>query len=337
MLIKPKILVPVRSFYKDWFLTPDIMERLGELGEIELVVDPADLPRNEYTSLYRGKDAVLTTWNTPAIDREVLAAAADVKIISHCGGEMRPFLTPDIFDIRPDIVLCNVSSVMARPVAEYVLCVTLALMRSLFDFREWARREGNWCDYKPEWNVSLLHKKVGVVGLGQVARQFIAMLKPFDVELVIYSDYMSDEQAAGQGFRQVSLDEIFSTCDVISINAAASPQNHQMINRELLSKIKPGAVMVNSARGKLVDEQALADELATGRFKAAIDVTWPEPPAMDSPLRSAPNLLLTPHIAGPTPDQRVWMMEEALYNLQAFFCGGEVRGIVDRERFSYMA
>ncbi len=335
--MKPRILVPVRSFYKDWFLTPDIMKRLRELGEVELAVDPADLPHSEYAKLYRGKDAVLTTWNTPAIDREVLEQAADVKIISHCGGEVRPFLTPDFFDIRPDIVLCNVSEVMAQPVAEYVLCVTLALLRSLFDFREWVKREGNWFDYKPEWNVSLLHKKVGVVGLGQVARQFIALLEPFDVDLVIYSNYMSDEQAAGQGFSQVSLDELFSTCDVISINAAATPENRHMIGRELMSKIKPGAVLVNSARGKLVDEQALADELASGRFKAAVDVTWPEPPAMDSPLRSAPNLLLTPHIAGPTPDQRIWMMEEALYNLQAFFSGGEVRGIIDKERFSYMA
>ena len=335
--MKPRILVPVRSSYKDWFLTPDIMKRLRELGEVELAIDPSGLPRNEYAKLYSGKDAVLTTWNTPTIDREVLAAAADVKIISHCGGEVRPFLTPDVFDLRPDIVLCNVSDVMAKPVAEYTLCVTLALMRSLFDFSEWVKREDHWWDYKPEWNVSLLHKKVGVVGLGRVARQFITMLKPFDVDLVIYSDYLSDEQAAGQGFKQVSLDEIFSTCDVISINAAASPKNSNMIGRELLSKIKPGAVMVNSARGKLIDEQALADELATGRFKAAVDVTWPEPPPMDSPLRGAPNLLLTPHIAGPTPDQRIWMMEEALCNLQAFFRGGEVRGIIDKERFSYMA
>jgi phosphoglycerate dehydrogenase-like enzyme len=336
--MKPRILVPARSFYKDWFLTDSIMERLNELGEVEVAVDPGELSHSEYVDLYRGKDAVLTTWNTPTIDREVLEAASDVKVISHCGGEVRPFLTPDFFDIRPDIVLCNVARVMAQPVAEYVLCATLSMMRNLFYFRDWVKQEGNWWNYDTERNVSLLHKRVGIVGLGQIARQLIMFLEPFDVDLVIYSDYMSDKEAAAQGFNQVSLDEIFSTCDVISINAAATEKNYHMVNRELLSKIKPGAVLVNSARGKLVDEQALADELATGRFKAAIDVTWPEPPAMDSPLRQdLPNLMLTPHIAGPTPDQRIWMMEEALYNLQAFFSGGEVRGIIDKQRFSYMA
>lgn len=335
--MKPKILVPVRSLYKDWFLTERMMEKLRIIGDVEIAVDPAELPRADYVDLYRDKDAVLTTWNTPLIDREVLEAAAGVKVISHCGGEVRPFITPELFDIRPDIVLCNVSRVMSQPVAEYALCVTLALLRSLFEFREWVKQDGHWFNSEPDWNVSLLHKKVGIIGLGQIARELIKLLAPFEVELVIFSDYMSDEEAAAQGFKQVSLEEIFSTCDVISLHAAATPANRHKINRRLLEMIKPGAVFVNCARGMLVDEEALADELRTGRFKAAVDVTFPEPPAAGSPLRNLPNLLLTPHIAGPTPDQRIWMMEEAVYNLNAFFSGGQVRGLIDKQRFSYMA
>lgn len=335
--MKPRILVPVRSFFKDWFLPPRIMQRLEKIGEFEVVVDPAELTREEYVELYRGRDAVLSTWETPMIDEAVLEAGPEIKIISHCGGEVRPFITPELFSLRPDIVLCNVAHVMARPVAEYVLCVTLTLLRNLFKFREWVKEDENWSEYDTGWNISLLHKKVGVVGLGKVAREFIRFLEPFDVDLLIYSDYMSDEEAGRQGFRQASLEEIFSTCDVISINAAATPENRGMINRDLLSRIKPGAVLVNSARGVLVDQQALIDELRTGRFSAAVDVTYPEPPPADSPLRDIPNLLLTPHMAGPTPDQRIWMMEEALDNLEAFFSGGEVRGLIDRERFSYMA
>jgi phosphoglycerate dehydrogenase-like enzyme len=106
---------------------------------------------------------------------------------------------------------------------------------------------------------------------------------------------------------------------------------------DLLKRIKPGAVLVNCARGMLIDEQALVEELRTGRFSAAIDVTDPEPPAAGHPLRELPNVLLTPHIAGPVPHQRHWMMEEAVYNLKAFFSGEQVRGIIDKKRFSYMA
>jgi phosphoglycerate dehydrogenase-like enzyme len=336
--MKPRILVPIRSIFKDRFLTPEILERLQGIGEVEVVVDSADLPRSEYVDLYRNKDIVLTTWNTPDIDREVLEAASDVKLISHCGGEVRPFITPELFDLRPDIVLCNVSKVMAQPVAEYVLCVTLAMMRSLFDFREWVKHDGNWWSYEKEsWDVSLLHKKVGIIGLGQIARELIKLLEPFDVDLVIFSDYMTDEQAAEQGYKQESLESIFSTCDVISLNAASTPENRHKVNRSLLKLIKPGAVFVNSSRGMLVDEEALVDELRTGRFKAAIDVTFPEPPDADSPLRDMPNLLITPHIAGPTPDQWIWMMRAAVDNIETFLSSGQVSCRIDRERFSYMA
>ena len=335
--MKPRILIPIRKVFKNRFLAPAVMERLHGIGEIEVVEDPAELPRDEYVDLYRDRDIILTTWNTPMIDRDVLEAASEVRLISHCGGEVRPFITPELFNLRPDITLCNVSRVMSQPVAEYVLCVVLAQMRSLFKFREWVKEDGNWWQYEESWNTSLLHKKVGIIGLGQIARELIKLLEPFDVELVIFSDYMSDEEAAAQGFKQVSMEEIFSTCDVISLHAASTPANRHKINRDLLKLIKPGAVFVNSARGMLVDEEALIDELRTGRFKAAIDITFPEPPAEDSPFRDLPNLILTPHIAGPTPDQQIWMMEEAVDNIEAFLGGGQIRGLIDKARFSYMA
>lgn len=104
-----------------------------------------------------------------------------------------------------------------------------------------------------------------------------------------------------------------------------------------LQMIKPGAAFVNIARGALVDEQALIEELETGRFMAAIDVTDPEPPSAENKLRKLHNVLLTPHIAGPTPEQRIWMMEEAVENLETFFKGGQVRGLIDLKRYRYMA
>ena len=333
----PKVLIPVRSTFKDWLLPERIIRELEELFEVEVVVDPAELSKEKYVELYRGRDAVLTTWNTPFMDREVIAAMDRVKVISHCGGEVRPFLGPEIFELRPDLVICNASNVMAKPVAEHTLTVALCLLRGLFHFREWVRHDENWWESDPDKNVSLLQKKVGVVGLGQIAWEFIKLVRPFDVELLVYSSHLSEEEARRENLTRASLEEIFSTCDVITLTAAAVKKNRHMINRGLLERIKPGAVLVNNARGMLIDEQALVDELRTGRFSAAIDVTDPEPPAADSPLRNLPNVLLTPHTGGPVPHQRHWMMEEAVYNLKAFFTGGQVRGIIDRKRFSYMA
>ena len=335
--MRPRILIPVREIYREDLLPDWMVNTLEEFADIEIVVDPAGLSRREYVELFAGKDGVITTWNTPLIDREVMEKAAQLKIISHAGGEVRPFIDPEIFSLRPDLVLCNASNVMAKPVAEHTLCVVLACLRSLFYFREWVKEDENWWDYDRRKNVSLLRKKVGIVGLGQIAREFIKLVRPFEVELWVYSRHLSAEEAAAESLRKSTLEEIFSTCEVITLSAANTPQNRHMINRDLLKLIKPGAVFVNNARGQLVDEKALIQELETGRFTAAIDVTDPEPPEAQNKLRRMPNVLLTPHIGGPTPDQRIWMMQEAVENVKNFFEGKPVRGLIDRKRFSYMA
>jgi len=335
--LRPRVLIPVRSIYRDYLLSPPIVESLEQFADLEIVVDPAGLESKQYARLYAGRDAVLTTWNTPLIGREVLERATELKIISHAGGEVRPFISPELFDIRPDLILCNASNVMARPVAEHSLCVTLALLRSLFHFKEWVREDENWWEYDPAKNVSLLEKKVGIVGLGQIAREFIRLLGLFDTEILVYSQHLDPEKARQEGLVKSSLEEIFSTCDVISINAASIPANRHMIDARLLKMIKPGAVLVNNGRGMLIDEPALIAELETGRFSAAIDVTEEEPPAAGNKLRFLPNVLLTPHIGGPVPAQRIWMMQEAVANLKAYFEGKPVRGVVDKQRFLYMA
>jgi len=335
--MRPRILIPVRSIYRADLLPEQVISTLKEFAEIEIVVDPAELSRDEYARLFANKDAVLTTWNTPLIDRQVLEQADRLRIISHAGGEVRPFISPELFSLKPDLVLCNASNVMAKPVAEHTLCVILACLRSLFHFRQWVKEDENWWEYDKSRNVSLLEKKVGIVGLGQIAREFIKLVRGFDVELWVYSRHLDDRQAAEEGLRKSSLEEIFSTCEVITINAASIPANRHMIDARLLAMIKPGAVLVNNARGMLIDERALIRELETGRFTAAIDVTDPEPPPAHSKLRQLDNVLLTPHIGGPVPDQRIWMVNEAVENLKAFFQGGTVRGIIDKKRFSYMA
>jgi len=335
--VRPRILVLVREIYRADLLPDWIVKTLEEFADLEVVIDPAELERNEYAGLFAGRDGGLTTWNTPLIDRMVLERARELKIISHAGGEIRPFISGELFDLRPDLILCNASNVMAKPVAEHTLCVTLACLRNLLHFAEWVKEDENWWEYDKSKNVSLIHKKVGIVGLGQIAGEFIKLVRPFEVELWVYSKHLSDQDAARESLRKSSLEEIFSTCDVITLSAANTPGNQRLITRDLLRLIKPGAVFINNSRGAIVDEQALIEELETGRFTAAVDVTEPEPPASDNKLRSLPNVLLTPHIGGPTPDQRIWMMKEAVDNLKIFFQGGQPRGIIDRKRFSYMA
>jgi len=335
--LRPKILLLIKEMYRRDFLPSWLWDRLCSLGEVELVVDPQELSAGEFAELFAGRDAVITSWDMPLFERAVLERADSLKLISHAGGEMRFFLPEEIFNLKPEVVICHAAGVMALPVAEHTLCVALACLRNLFHFRQWVANSENWWDYDPAKNRSLLGKKVGIVGLGAIAREFIKLVRPFGVELLVYSKHLSREKAAEQGLVKAGLEEIFSKCEVITLSAANTPENRHLVNRELLRKIKPGAVFVNNARGAIVDEEALIEELETGRFMAAVDVTDPEPPSADNKLRSLPNVLLTPHIGGPVPEQRYWLMQEAVANLEAFFAGRPVSGLITRERYHYMA
>ncbi len=335
--MKPKVLVLVQSKFRDYLLPERITGRLGEFADYEILADPGSLPQAEFAGRFPGVRGLLTSWEIRPLDQQALTGAVELEIIAHAGGMVRYFLPAEAFEWRPGLTVCNASGVMAQPVAEYALTSALACLRHLWFFRDWVRGSDRWEAYPDRMNVSLLRKKVGVVGLGQIAREFIALARPFRVELLVHSSHLSREEAAREGLVKAPLEEIFSSCDVILLSAANTPQNRQMVDRELLRRIKPGAVFVNIARGALVDEAALIEELATGRFMAAIDVTDPEPPLTANPLRDMPNVLLTPHIAGPTPEQRIWMMEEAVENLERFFRGRPVSGLVDSDRYRYMA
>ena len=116
--MRPRILIPVRSMYRSDLLPEHVISALEEFAEIEIAVDPAELSRDDYARLFANRDAVLSTWNTPLIDRQVLEQANELKIISHAGGEVRPFISPELFSVKPDLVLCNASNEMAKPEAE---------------------------------------------------------------------------------------------------------------------------------------------------------------------------------------------------------------------------
>ncbi|OGG01055.1 MAG: hypothetical protein A3F83_16830 [Candidatus Glassbacteria bacterium RIFCSPLOWO2_12_FULL_58_11] len=335
--MKPRVAVVVREKFKDFLLPARITEHLGNFADYQVVNCDLKNSPAELAASFAGMDGAITSWEIPRLDRPVLDKCDRLKIISHAGGMVRYFLDEEVYVLKPGIVICNASNVMAQPVAEFALTAALACLRHLWFFREWVAGSERWEEYEPEKNVSLLRKKVGLVGLGQIAREFIKLVRPFNVELHVFSNHLDEQECAREGFIKTDLSGIFSSCDVIVLSAANTPENRHMIRREHLRSIKEGGVLVNIARGALVDEQALIEELRSGRFLAALDVTDPEPPAADNPLRDMPNVLLTPHIAGPTPGQRIWMMEEAVRNLEAFFNGQPVNGLIDLKRFRYMA
>jgi phosphoglycerate dehydrogenase-like enzyme len=146
------------------------------------------------------------------------------------------------------------------------------------------------------------------------------LLQPFEVEILLYDPFVSEEAASQLGVVKSELDNLLRQADIVSLHAPANPDTFHMLNASRLALMKDDALLINTARGTLIDEPALISELSRGRFFALLDVTDPEPPAVDSPLRRLENVVVVPHLAGCIEDCSR-MGEMAVEELRRFFAG----------------
>ncbi len=271
-------------------------------------------------------------------------ACPSLRAVIHTGGSVRSFAGPEVF-VR-GIRVSSQTALNAEPVAEFCLAQILlaakgvarssrryAATRALTTFEDLG---GGGTDLIPP-SVGVFGATVGLVGYGRVAHRLIELLRPFPVTVKLNSPYVTADRARDLGVDLASLEDIMSTCDVISIHLGDTPDNHGAITAGLLALIKPGATFLNTARGIVVDEPALVRELATGRFDAVLDVTWPETPAPDSPLWTLPNVTLTPHVAGSLGRELTRLGQGAVDDLADYLAGRPMAGEVDPELASRLA
>jgi phosphoglycerate dehydrogenase-like enzyme len=181
---------------------------------------------------------------------------------------------------------------------------------------------------------SLRGKQLGIHGFGAVARELIKMLQPFGVAISAYSSGVPAHLFEEYGVRRSkNLSELFSTSDIIIECEALTPTSKGSINEEVLRCLPDGAVFVNVGRGDVVDEEALVRVAAERDLRLGIDVFSHEPLAGDSPLRTLPQALLSPHIAGPTEDSFADLWEFAMSNLRRYLAGESIEGLVTLEVF----
>jgi phosphoglycerate dehydrogenase-like enzyme len=178
---------------------------------------------------------------------------------------------------------------------------------------------------------------VGIVAASRIGRLVIHLLRSYSTLTVkLYDPHISADEAVELGVIKSSLEEVCA-CDVVSIHAPNLPETHHMINARMLSLLPDHAVFINTSRGALIDEAALVAELKKRPIYAALDVTDPEPPAADSPLRTAPNLLLTPHIAGAMNQARQSMGKLAIDETLRFLAGSPLEHEITRAMFATQA
>jgi phosphoglycerate dehydrogenase-like enzyme len=329
---KPKIYVAIGpSLYKSLFSTKtDVM--LRESGEVHFNTEEKRFSSAELGQKLRGFDAVVTGWGMPVFDAELLKEATSLKLIAHSAGTVKTMLPLPVFE--RGINVTHAAAAIAPAVAEYSLMVTMLMLKRAH-FGHDVMRSGKWGGV--ELPTEIAGTRVGVVAASYTGRFFIKLLNAVGAEVVVYDPYLKDDQAAQLGVKKSGLDELFATCPIVSLQAPVTEQTQRMVGKQLLSKMRDGGILINTARSQLVDQDALLAELKLGRLSAALDVFDDEPLSAESPFRSLPNVFITPHIAGASVQSRLRQGQLVAEEVQRFFAAGELRYRVTAQMLPTMA
>jgi phosphoglycerate dehydrogenase-like enzyme len=276
----------------------------------------AELPRAD---VFCGHPKVPVPWDDVVAAGRLRWLQSSAAGLDHC-------LVPAV--VGSDIIVTSASGVLADQVAEHGLGLALACTRRfrLF-FEQQGRRE-----FVRQPTRDLTGATVGIVGLGGVGRRLVEVLAPFRVR-ILATDYFPVRKPAAVEWLGPpdALPEVLAAADVLFLCAPLTPLTRGLIDAAALGRMKPGAILVNMARGRLVDEEALAAALESGRLdSAALDVTPDEPPAADSPLWTAPRLIVTPHVAGQSARRIDAMTDFFCDNLRRYLDGRPLRNLVDK-------
>ncbi|MFB8369477.1 hydroxyacid dehydrogenase [Pseudarthrobacter sp. NPDC055928] len=281
-------------------------------------------------------DVLLTGWFSPRIDAAVLARMPRLRLIAHAGGSVKGHVLPECWE--RGITVTTAAEANALPVAEFTLGLILLAGKATITASHLYKQRQTRIDRELEFpDAGNYERTVGIVGASTIGRLVLERLRPFDFEVTVYDPTISDAEAQRLGARRVSLDELMSCSDIVSLHAPVLPETLHMIGAAQLAAMKDGSTLINTARGELVDHDALVDELEAGRLNAYLDVTSPEPLPAGHRLFALPNVLLTPHIAGSMGNELHRLAAYALDEIERYAAGEPQRfpvGLTDLVRMA---
>jgi len=270
------------------------MAELAGMGEVLTgFISGADW--REHRAELREAEVIFSGWGAPLLDEEFLSAVPHLRAVLYGAGSIRRIVT-EAFWQKNIPISCAVSG-NAIPVAEFTISQIIFLLKDGYRYAQAVREKRGWVKHWPV--AGACGAKVGLVSLGSIGALVAEKLRDLDVEVLAFDPFVSARQAQELGVSLVPLDELFRRSDVISIHTALLPGTVGLVDERLLRSMKPGASLLNTARGAIIDQDALTRVLAEREdIFAVLDVTWPQPPPADSILYDLPNVIITPHIAG---------------------------------------
>jgi D-3-phosphoglycerate dehydrogenase len=298
------IAVTSRSFSRHPVLRAELLERYGD---VRFNDEGISLRGEALVEFLRGRVKAITALEP--IDDELLARLPELRLISKIGVGL-DMVDRDALE-RHGVALSFATGTNSRSVAELVLCLALVALRHVVAGADEAR-DGGWTQRKGR---TLSGRTVGIVGFGNVGREVARLLEPFDCTLVCTEP--REDVEIPEPIACVSLDQLIERADVITLHVDLNESTRNLITEQRLALCKPDAILINTARGGLVDEDALKRALGEGLLGvAAFDVFESEPPA-DAELLALPNFIATPHIGGSTEEAILAMGRAAIAGLDA--------------------
>jgi len=254
-------------------------------------------------TLLADAEILLAGWGCPRVDVAMLDLMPRLGAVVFAGGTASAVLDTDEA-VRRGIVFTNAGEGNAQAVAEYT-AATIVLAGKRARYAERIYREGRaYVDREAELvDTGNFGRTVGLVGASRIGRRVAQLLMPTDMRVLVYDPYAQDSDVRALGAEKVDLDVLLAASDIVSLHAPATPETDHMIAAREFALMRDGAVIVNTARGSLIDHEAMRPHLRSGRIDAILDVTEPEPLPPDDELWSLANVTLTPHIAGATGNE----------------------------------
>lgn len=295
-------------------LSWDSLALLGDLTVYDRT-SPSELIKRA-----QGSNILLT--NKTVIDADAITRLPDLRYI---GVLATGYNVVDIEEaLKRGIVVTNIPAYSTMSVAQQVFAFLLAVTNKVEHYTTEVR-EGKWtrCPDFCFWDTPLMEiagKTFGIIGLGNIGKAVGKIALAFDMNVIAKTSKTQDFLPSG--IKKVEYADLFSKSDIISLHCPLTDKNKELINRDTISQMKDEVIIINTGRGGLIDENAVAEGLKSGKIKAfCADVLSTEPPGSNNPLLEAPNVFLTPHIAWATKEARNRLMEISLNNLKAFIAG----------------
>ncbi|NUS17392.1 MAG: hydroxyacid dehydrogenase, partial [Streptomyces sp.] len=324
MAERPKLVLAMQQDVVDLVLPAPLRARLDTLADVHpLLVTDAALPASD--AALADAEILLTGWGAPDVDAALLARAPRLGAVIHAAGTVKHHVRPVVWE--RGIAVSSAADANAGPVVDFTMAtVVLAARRALGAAAGYHRgRQPGYTDRRGADGAV-----VGVIGASRIGRGVIARLRAADAgfQVLLADPYVTAQDAAELGVRLVGLDELCAASDIVTVHAPDLPETRHLLDARRLGLLRDGAAVINTARGRLLDTEALARECGTGRIDAYLDVTDPEPLPVEHVLHRLGNVLLTPHIAGCQGSEVQRLGAYAVDEVERFAAGRPLRGAV---------